>query len=99
MKPANERLLAQGLRPYGLAGPPPGFVPARFPRRLRNRGRIRFAHRIRPPPLGARMNAPQIIGLGSPLVDLCIQVDDGFLAEHVPGDKGGMEPNCDTHGC
>lgn len=37
------------------------------------------------------MNSPQIIGLGSPLVDLCIQVDDAFLTEHVPGAKGGME--------
>jgi sugar/nucleoside kinase (ribokinase family) len=34
---------------------------------------------------------PEVIGLGSPLVDLCIQVDDAFLAEHVPGAKGGME--------
>jgi sugar/nucleoside kinase (ribokinase family) len=37
------------------------------------------------------MAGPAIIGLGSPLVDLCIQVDDAFLAEHVPGAKGGME--------
>lgn len=32
-----------------------------------------------------------VVGLGSPLVDLCIQVEDAFLAEHVPGAKGGME--------
>ena len=31
------------------------------------------------------------MGIGSPLVDLCIQVDDAFLNEHVPGAKGGME--------
>ncbi len=37
------------------------------------------------------LDHPAIIGLGSPLVDLCIQVDDAFLAEHVPGAKGGME--------
>lgn len=33
----------------------------------------------------------EVVGLGSPLVDLCIQVEDAFLAEHVPGAKGGME--------
>ncbi len=37
------------------------------------------------------MTQAQIIGLGSPLVDLCVQVTDDFLAEHVPGAKGGME--------
>lgn len=31
-----------------------------------------------------------IVGIGSPLVDLCIQVDDAFLREHVGGAKGGM---------
>lgn len=34
---------------------------------------------------------PEIIGIGSPLVDLVVRVDDAFLAEHVPGAKGGME--------
>lgn len=33
----------------------------------------------------------QVIGLGSPLVDLCIQVEDAFLEANVPGAKGGME--------
>jgi sugar/nucleoside kinase (ribokinase family) len=37
------------------------------------------------------VDAAAIIGIGSPLVDLCVQVDDAFLAEHVPGAKGGME--------
>ena len=32
-----------------------------------------------------------ILGVGSPLVDLLINVDDAFLKEHVSGAKGGME--------
>ena len=32
-----------------------------------------------------------LIGVGSPLVDLVLQVDDAFLGEHVSGAKGGME--------
>ena len=32
-----------------------------------------------------------LIGVGSPLVDLVLQVDDAFLSEHVSGAKGGME--------
>lgn len=35
--------------------------------------------------------APELIGIGSPLVDLLLTVDDGFLAKHVTGSKGGME--------
>jgi sugar/nucleoside kinase (ribokinase family) len=34
--------------------------------------------------------APELIGVGSPLVDLVLQVDDAFLAEQVDGEKGGM---------
>jgi sugar/nucleoside kinase (ribokinase family) len=34
---------------------------------------------------------PEMIGVGSPLVDLVVQVDDDFLASHVSGAKGGME--------
>ncbi len=34
--------------------------------------------------------APELIGVGSPLVDLVLPVDDDFLAQHVPGEKGGM---------
>jgi sugar/nucleoside kinase (ribokinase family) len=34
---------------------------------------------------------PEFIGVGSPLVDLVVSVDDAFLAEHVGGGKGGME--------
>lgn len=30
-----------------------------------------------------------LLGVGSPLVDLSVQVSDGFLAGHVPGKKGG----------
>ena len=36
-------------------------------------------------------DVPELVGIGSPLVDLCIQVDDAFLNEHVAGAKGGME--------
>ena len=32
-----------------------------------------------------------LIGVGSPLVDLLIQVSDDFLTQHVSGAKGGME--------
>lgn len=35
--------------------------------------------------------AAEVVGIGSPLVDLCVRVEDAFLAEHVPGAKGGME--------
>lgn len=34
---------------------------------------------------------PQLIGVGSPLVDLVLRVEDAFLDRHVPGAKGGME--------
>jgi sugar/nucleoside kinase (ribokinase family) len=34
---------------------------------------------------------PEVIGIGSPLVDLVLRVDDAFLSEHVSGAKGGME--------
>lgn len=34
---------------------------------------------------------PVVIGIGSPLVDLVLRVDDAFLANHVSGGKGGME--------
>ena len=32
-----------------------------------------------------------LIGVGSPLVDLVLQVEEEFLTEHVSGAKGGME--------
>ena len=32
-----------------------------------------------------------ILGVGSPLVDQLLNVDDAFLKEHVSGAKGGME--------
>lgn len=41
-----------------------------------------------PPLLDLKVEA---IGIGSPLVDLILRVDDAFLNEHVPGHKGGME--------
>ncbi len=31
-----------------------------------------------------------LIGIGSPIVDALLPVDDAFLAKHVVGDKGGM---------
>ncbi len=34
---------------------------------------------------------PELIGVGSPLVDLVVPVEDDFLARHVSGAKGGME--------
>lgn len=37
------------------------------------------------------MNNVEVIGVGAPLVDLVLQVDDKFLAKHVKGAKGGME--------
>ena len=33
----------------------------------------------------------ELIGVGSPLVDLLLEVDDAFLEKHVEGAKGGME--------
>jgi sugar/nucleoside kinase (ribokinase family) len=33
----------------------------------------------------------EVIGVGSPLMDLVLQVDDKFLAKHAGGAKGGME--------
>ena len=33
-----------------------------------------------------------LLGTGSPLLDIQIPVTDEFLARHVPGGKGGMEP-------
>lgn len=32
-----------------------------------------------------------MLGVGSPLLDILVEVDDVFLAERVSGDKGGME--------
>ena len=32
-----------------------------------------------------------VLGVGSPLMDLLLDVDDAFLKDHVPGAKGGME--------
>ena len=34
---------------------------------------------------------PELVGVGSPLVDLVVEVDDAFLRAHVHGAKGGME--------
>lgn len=33
----------------------------------------------------------KLLGVGSPLLDILVEVDDVFLAERVSGDKGGME--------
>lgn len=35
--------------------------------------------------------APELVGVGSPLVDLVLTVDDDFLTSEVGGAKGGME--------
>ena len=34
----------------------------------------------------------KFLGVGSPLLDILLPVDEAFLAAHVPGSKGGMEP-------
>jgi len=36
------------------------------------------------------MNSVKVLGFGSPILDLLIQVDDAFLTEHISGEKGGM---------
>ena len=36
------------------------------------------------------MNGCKVLGFGSPILDLLIQVDDAFLAQNVAGEKGGM---------
>lgn len=41
-------------------------------------------------PAEPALSAPELIGVGSPLVDLVLPVLDLFLLAHVPGDKGGM---------
>ncbi len=41
--------------------------------------------------IAAPAGPPELIGVGSPLVDLVVQVDDDFLAKHVEGAKGGMQ--------
>ena len=33
-----------------------------------------------------------LLGIGSPLLDIQLKVDDAVLIRHVPGSKGGMEP-------
>ena len=40
---------------------------------------------------------PELIGVGSPLVDLVMQVEHDFLAQHVAGAKGGMQMVDDEH--
>ncbi len=34
---------------------------------------------------------PELIGVGSPLIDFVVETDDAFLSEHVAGGKGGMQ--------
>lgn len=36
------------------------------------------------------MNSCKVLGLGSPILDLLVQVDDAFLSRNVSGEKGGM---------
>jgi len=36
------------------------------------------------------MNRCKVLGFGSPILDLLVQVDDAFLARNVSGEKGGM---------
>jgi sugar/nucleoside kinase (ribokinase family) len=36
-------------------------------------------------------NGVEVVGVGSPLMDLVLQVDDAFVAKHAGGAKGGME--------
>jgi sugar/nucleoside kinase (ribokinase family) len=44
-----------------------------------------------PAPATAARPAPELVGVGSPLVDLVLPVDERFLEKHVAGAKGGME--------
>jgi len=37
------------------------------------------------------MQQPEVVGVGSPLVDYVLEVDDAFLTKHVEGDRGGMQ--------
>jgi sugar/nucleoside kinase (ribokinase family) len=41
-------------------------------------------------PLVKPPQIPELIGVGSPLVDLILPVTDDFMATHVTGEKGGM---------
>jgi sugar/nucleoside kinase (ribokinase family) len=44
-----------------------------------------------PPSITPSPVVVELIGVGSPLVDLVVAVEDGFLAKHVEGAKGGMQ--------
>lgn len=37
------------------------------------------------------MEAPEILGVGSPLVDFVLEVDEEFMSTSVSGERGGME--------
>lgn len=37
------------------------------------------------------LSQTKILGVGSPILDVLVNVDDAFLRERVPGEKGGME--------
>jgi sugar/nucleoside kinase (ribokinase family) len=43
------------------------------------------------PIVPAAPTPPELIGVGSPLVDLVLKVEEAFLGEHVAGAKGGMQ--------
>ena len=36
------------------------------------------------------MNSCKVLGFGSPILDLLVQVDDSFLSRNISGEKGGM---------
>ena len=74
-------------RPYGPCGPTPGFVGARF-RRWRKRGRMGFAHSIRPPLIGG--NSP-IASLRGP--HLCKSVAGFAHTARTTIDPPGARPS------
>jgi sugar/nucleoside kinase (ribokinase family) len=41
-------------------------------------------------PVTRATKTPELIGVGSPLVDLILLVKDNFISKHVAGEKGGM---------
>ena len=79
-----------GFAPTALRACPPGFVGVRNPTlRVRLRGRMCFAHCIRPPPLGAR-------GGFAPLFSWGLRADGpsafppGFVGGHIPPLRDGL---------
>lgn len=39
--------------------------------------------------LTGKLTGAEVLGIGAPMIDLILHVDDAFLDEHIPGNKGG----------